>query len=376
MNRRLGFLAGVVLGFVAGVSCAPVVKSTDTTVRATFYFHPGSGTRQLDISGTRASDGIEVYQRAQRPTVDDPDASFLSPQSVRIFLQSGAAQQPFTLSVLGLDTHGGTMEEGSADVTPVLNDEVAVDVFLKLFVEPPDGGDPDAGFTFDAGADAGFVPCQCNTGCCYPGTPSCIAFQVPLSIGDIDVFSCGRKGAACRDRADLCNSFTADRCGADGGCACGSSGLPCPAGLRCNGGQCGCSHSSGCAGCCDNNDTCLPGSSNNNACGGGGNQCAQCGGGLTDSCTSGRCGTQCGFCGRNSCCSGNNCESLQFPLCVGAAGSCITCDLLRSSACGRNGVDIVPNATDCRCGDGGACSGTTPLCMKVNGVFTCVAAQF
>lgn len=370
--NRLAFFGGVLLGFGLAVGCAPVAKA-DTTVLATFYFHPGSGTRQLDISGTRTSDGIEVFQRAQRPEVDNPDASFLSPQSVRIFLQSGAAQQPFTLSVHGLDTHGGTVEEGSAAVTPKVNAEVPVDVFLKLYVEPADGG-TDGGFTFDAGADAGSVPCGCDGGCCYPGTRTCIDFQVPFAVGPIGVFGCGPPGAACRSGADLCNTFLADHCSPTGGCACGGSDLACPAGTRCTGGQCECTLRSGCNGCCDPNGTMCLGGNDQLSCGGGGNRCDPCTNGVL--CAAGRCLGQCGGnCSRGSCCSGTQCETANFPSCVGALGNCITCDVRTSSACGRDAIGT--SGPDCRCGTGAACASPAPFCLRQpNGSFACQPALY
>ncbi len=117
----------------------------------------------------------------------------------------------------------------------------------------------------DAGQACVDGGCACNAascpaGCCQGATCRSIGFPV-----------CGDAGSACVS----CDVGTSDRCGAGGGCVCGTSGAPCPTGMGCFLGFCTCSEQT-CANCCSGG-VCQPASPLTCRQTGLGSQCVSCG---------------------------------------------------------------------------------------------------
>ncbi|MEM7605888.1 MAG: hypothetical protein AAF411_11080 [Myxococcota bacterium] len=166
------------------------------------------------------------------------------------------------------------------------------------------------------------VPCveRC-TGCCEG--ERCVTASAS---------ACGAAGASC----STCDALLADRCSAEGSCACGE-GAPCAAGQRCSEGVCVCDATSCADGCCDG-DACL--SSDIDMCGAGGEACFACDPFLADRCTEGGC----------ACGTGAACDPALTDRCSG--GACM---------CGEGAAPCDPIAADncdggtCRCGTGATC---------------------
>jgi hypothetical protein len=352
MNRHLVIaLLGAAL-----LSCDPATAN-GTTFFVAVAWQDGWPIVALRFSGEAGT--MPAFSPTTRPV--SPNGTLSTPQTVRILLSDGLAGQSVDVTAEGLRADGGVFARGSAGQTVVQGREV--NVMIELSQGGSGGGAGTGGSGMGGGtalgggsaAGGGVGPtgggaalgggpagggtattgCACATGCCMPSSTKCAELNG-------NFFTCPK--AAMSTCTVACDGFTSDSCGQNGACACGSN-PPCGAGLRCQMGLCVCDQKSGCDGCCDGSDTCVPRLSQmDSKCGAAGISCVSCGG---VACVAGVCGAL--VCpGANTCRSGNECPVENYPTCQGPGG--VAC-----AACNPGRTDRCSPTHQCACGDGGEC---------------------
>ncbi|MBX7101447.1 MAG: hypothetical protein K1X89_27275, partial [Myxococcaceae bacterium] len=223
---------------------------------------------------------------------------------------------------------------------------------------PPGGGN---------GGGGGGPSCQCGTGCCAQGGPSCAVPEVlqvknaNLPDGGEGLLSipCGASAAACSAR---CGLFESNEC-KGGQCLCGSNAA-CGPGLRCTpGGNCACDRFSNCDGCCSKDGSGRPvcvsrlEQANQKLCGFAGSAC-------TTVAAVASCG--CAQLAAGQCCGGTAPVDAGFPVCPSVFKRCVACDRLRSNACGPGSSSATPDDV-CVCGSTGKPCAANEYCEARGG---------
>jgi hypothetical protein len=409
MRLRLALL----VGFAVGASFANCGRDPSTLHGTSLYVvayftTSGYDIRSLYFSG-QTPGGNDLFEATYRPMA--PSATKLpSPQKVRVYLGDDLADKQVTVSLYAVDAEGELVQFGASSVKVVKGREVEVSIEMSPFSLESDGGIEDAGEQdsgfFDAGyidagrlQDGGMLQCNCDGGCCFPGTPTCFeAVSSAIDAGSgfapiVFTFNiCGPPGGFCS--LALCDTGRANAC-QNGNCSCGKLGAQCPQGTRCsiNGaGQntCVCDFFSQCQGCCNANGTLC---ASNVAltrvtCGSAGQTCQPCGAialgpgidaGTAISCQQGTTGvpsieqngvcstsTTCVGCtGANQCCSEMKCVASAWPRCKKPnANVCIACDLLRTDHCSATGCSCGTAMTPCTAQQYCDRTGTPPKCRN------------
>lgn len=326
-DRRLP-LAGALLGLAmaAGCNCGDPATANGTALFVATTW--GSDVTADQLRYTVRRDGGTVVGPETLPA--GAGSPLLSGQTVRVLLPDDLADTLLTVRVDSLAS-GAPTGHGAAEVSPPRGREVNVSVALQK-----------------GGGDLTCTAANCPNGCCIFG--QC---RLPATSP-----YCGTGGKVC----GLCGA-TADNC-ANGTCRCGQ-GNPCKDGQRCSSGNCICDTRSGCQGCCENGDQCIPfADQGSSKCGAAGYACTSC---QSGTCTNGVCtgiGSGCGVCA-GGCCAGNTCVSSlpgAYPTCSTgvAATACKACDPDRSNVCNSHG---------CGCSTGSQCD-VPQVCQGALGCVT------
>ncbi|MBN1206734.1 MAG: hypothetical protein JXB05_17765 [Myxococcaceae bacterium] len=225
-----------------------------TALYVTIDFPPSLTMDQLRVSGAVAGSAI-----GPQLLPEQPERTLAQEETFRILLPSAPDKAEAQLQVEGLRL-GTRVALGTSQVRVQEGSEVDITVRLE-----PTSID---GFCLD-----------CPEGCCKSGICTTSTFNTCGTGGIACVTcdrstadSCGPEGSCVCGTAGACDPLTTDACD-NGQCKCGTGG-PCGAGQECVGGRCVCTPASCANGCCAFN-ACLPGTSIN-ACGQGGAVCAKC----------------------------------------------------------------------------------------------------
>ncbi len=364
---------------VAG--CANPDRLNGTALYVVALFKGESDVRTLYFAGQTEA-GNDVFPATYRPL--EPASSRLeSPQKVRIFIDDALDGKRVTVSLYAVDSEKKFVQFGFDSEVIVKGLEKTMTIDMALFFEPgSDAGPidyPDAGFIdaggFDAGLpDGGTLRCECNAGCCYPGTATCFvparnSFDAGAESPPVTLTrqACGKPGAFCSVQCDAARS---NAC-LNGVCSCGAQ-PSCGQGQRCvtqaNGSStCICDAYSQCQGCCAGT-ACTTTRQNCGAAGLGCSPCTQVVIGMNSNdagqlaCSqpsnkppstemAGVCSSSvtCAGCtGGSQCCSDMRCVPTAWPRCKRNPLNdvCGACDVLRSDACGHG---------SCECGNDNQC---------------------